>query len=272
MSRTVRDTAAAEALGWRLAMQAYTFREFTFFEAVDRAVSLALTCIEMYPGQALSPEQRELRAGHELPAAARAAVKEKLASAGVALVNYGVVALSVDEAESRQVFDFARDMGVETIVSEPPFDSLDTVEGLCEEYGINVAIHNHPKPGSRYWNPQAVLEACKGRGRRLGACADTGHWMRSGIRPLEAIRKLEGRIISLHLKDLNEFGTRRAHDVPWQAGQADVKAILAEIKAQRFRGVFSIEYEHNWTRNLPEIAECIAAFDRLARELGAGSR
>jgi hypothetical protein len=79
-------------------------------------------------------------------------------------------------------------MGIETIVSEPAFDAFDTVEKLCEEYKINVALHNHPSP-SPYWNCETVLKVCKGRSKRIGACADTGHWMRSKLNPLECIKK-----------------------------------------------------------------------------------
>ena len=123
-------------------------------------------------------------------------------------MNYGVCGLSKDEDASRKTFDFAKDMGIETIVSEPGPDAFDTSDKLCEEYRINVALHNHPKP-SRYWNPDTVLEVCKGRSKRIGACADTGHWMRSGLNPVEQLKKLEGRIISFHFKDLNKFGERR---------------------------------------------------------------
>jgi sugar phosphate isomerase/epimerase len=158
-------------------------------------------------------------------------------------------------------------MGIETIVSEPPEDAFDLVEKLCDEYKINVAIHNHPNP-SHYWNPDTVLKVCNGRSKRIGACADTGHWMRSGINPVEAVKKLKGRIISVHFKDLNEFGNLTAHDVVWGTGKANTGAILAELAQQNFKGVFSIEYEYNWLNSMPEIAGCISYFERTASELG----
>jgi sugar phosphate isomerase/epimerase len=63
-----------------------------------------------------------------------------------------------------------------------------------------------------------------------------------------ALKKLEGRIISFHFKDLNEMGPL-AHDMPWGQGKADVKALLKEIKRQGIKAVFSIEYEYNWDKN-----------------------
>ena len=122
-----------------------------------------------------------------------------------------------------------------------------------------------PKP-SRYWNPDTELEAFKGHSKRIGACCDTGHWLRSGVNQLEALKKLEGRIISFHFKDLNEAKIG-GHDVPWGTGVGDVKALLAEIKRQNVKAVFSIEYEHNWTNSVPEIAQCVEYFDKMAVEL-----
>ncbi len=258
----------AEKLGWRLGCQAYTFNRFSFHEAIEKIVSLGLHYVEMYPGQALSKDSPNLRTNESMSAQVRKDLKKKLADSGVKLVCYGVCGLSKDEDGSRRTFDFAKDMGIETIVSEPPDDAFDTIEKLCEEYSINVALHNHPRP-SKYWGPDVVLKACKGRSKRIGACADTGHWMRSELNPVECLKKLEGRIVSFHFKDLNKSG-RGAHDVPWGTGKGDAKAMLTEIHRQRFKGVFSIEYEHNWLNSLPEIAEAVKYFDKVATEL-AGS-
>jgi sugar phosphate isomerase/epimerase len=257
-------TPNAEKLGWRVACQAYSFNHFTFFEAIDKTAATGCKYIEAYPGQKLSPEKKDVVFDHNAPQDVLDAVKAKLAAAGVTLVNYGVVDLPADEAESRKVFDFAKKMGIETIVSEPEADAFDTIEKLVKEYGIKVAIHNHPKP-SKYWDPARVLAAAEGR-EGIGSCADTGHWMRSGVNPLEALQMLNGKIVSLHFKDLHEAG-KDGHDVVFGQGKADVKSLLAELKKQGFKGVFSIEYEYNWDDSVPEITQCVAAFDKFAAEL-----
>jgi len=258
--------AADGQKNWKLAMQAYSFNRFTFYEAIDKTKALDLRYIEGYPGHRLSKENPDVKADHNMSSQLKQQVKLKLQDAGIKLVNYGVVGLPNNEAECRKVFDFAREMGIETIVSEPPEEAFDLIEKLCEEYKINVAIHNHPKP-SHYWDPDTVLKVCQGRSTRIGACADTGHWMRSGINPLEALKKLQGRIISLHFKDLNEFGNPKAHDVIWGTGAGDAKALLAELARQNFKGVFSIEYEHNWLESMPEIKKSAEFFRKVAAEL-----
>jgi len=257
-AETAKGAPNAEKLGWRLGCQAYSFNQFTFFEAVDKNASVGLRYIEAYPGQRLSGEKPDVQIGESMSAEDRAVVKKKLSDANVKLVCFGVT------GASRRTFDFAKDMGIETIVSEPAFNAFDQLDKLCEEYGINIAIHNHPKP-SPYWNPDTVLKVCKGRSKRIGACADTGHWMRSEIKPIEALKKLQGRIISLHFKDLNQYGN--GHDVPWGTGEGDVKGMLREVYRQKFKGVFSIEYEYNWKNSLPEIAKCVEYFDKVAAEL-----
>jgi sugar phosphate isomerase/epimerase len=252
--------------GWRLAVQAWTFNHFTFSEAVEKVASLGFDWIEAYPGQQLRPGVSGVTMGPGLSSDERASLRQMLADAGVRLVNFGVVDMGKDEASCRKIFDFAQEMGIETIVAEPPEEMLDLVERLCKEYRIKVALHNHPKP-SPYWNPGRVLEVCKGRSAWIGSCSDIGHWIRSGIQPLEAIRKLGPRVLTMHFKDLNEFGTPEAHDVVWGTGVANVEAILRELDRQKYRGVFSIEYEYNWDNSLPDVRACGNAFNTIALSL-----
>ena len=203
-------------------------------------------------------------------------------AAGIKLVNIGVVQLPADEAQSRKVFEFAKKAGIDTLVAEPEPDALDTVEKLCKEYNIKVAIHDHPRP-SHYWNPETVLAAVKGRTPLMGACADVGHWVRSGLDPVECLKKLDGRIICLHFKDLvpdepvsgaakpavppKADAAKKMHDVPWGTGQSHAKAMMAELKRQHFHGAFCVEYEYHWSNSVPEIAECVKFFNATAAEL-----
>jgi sugar phosphate isomerase/epimerase len=208
--------------GWRLGIQAWTFNRYSFYEAIDKTASLGLDWIEAYPNQRLSDEHGDAKMGHDMAKELRKEVKQKLAESGVRLVNYGVVGLPNDEKQCRKVFDFAKDMGIETIVSEPPEDAFDMLDELCKEYKIKLAVHNHPKP-SHYWNPDTVLKVCKGRSKWIGACADTGHWVRSKLDPVECLKKLEGRIVSVHFKELID-----GHDTVWGTGAKRAEPLLKE--------------------------------------------
>jgi sugar phosphate isomerase/epimerase len=281
------DEQAESAEGrnaWRLGCQAYTFKEFTFEVAVKKMSSLGLQYVEMLPWQRLGERFADQRTDESMSVAVRRHLKRFLADHGVTLIHYGVCKLPHDEVVARKTFEFAQDLGVETLVAEPAFESLDMIERLCDEYQINVALHNHPWPSTywdyRYWNYRTILEHCRGRSKRIGACGDTGHWMRCGIEPLEAVKALEGRIISFHFKDLNrygKFGSRRgtpgadgdAHDVPWGTGAANVEAILAECHRQQLKTVLCVEYGYNFLNSSPEIAQSIEYYKKELADLGA---
>jgi sugar phosphate isomerase/epimerase len=96
----------------------------------------------------------------------------------------------------------------------------------------------------------------KNRDSRIGSCADIGHWVRSGIKPVDALRILRGHIISSHLKDLNEFSPN-GHDVPAGTGVSDIPAVLDKLHAMGFTGNISIEYEYRMEDSLPEVAQSI---------------
>ena len=134
------------------------------------------------------------------------------------------------------------------------------MEKLAKEYDVAVAFHNHPKqpnnPNYKVWDPQYVADLVRDRDPLIGACADTGHWARSGLEPVECLKILRGRVISSHLKDLNRMG-EGAHDVPYGTGVCNIAGVLDELKAQGFAGNISIEYEHDWEQNVPAVAQCI---------------
>jgi sugar phosphate isomerase/epimerase len=262
-----QEQTPAGKLGWQLAIHSYTFQKFSIFDAIDKSAALGVKYMSISGGLMLDGTNRITTV--DLSDIDRAAIDKKLRADGFGnFVNIGVVQLPADEAKSRKVFEFAKKWGINVLVAEPELNALDTVEKLCKEYNIKVAIHDHPRGRSIYWNPDAVLSAIKGRTPLMGACADVGHWMRSGLDPLECIRKLNGHIICLHFKDLNEMGPD-AHDVPWGTGVGKSKEIMAELKRQHFHGAFCVEYEYHWTNSSPEIAQCVKFWNDTCAELAA---
>jgi len=243
-----------------LGCQAYTFNRFSVFEAIEKTAQAGGRVIEFFPGQKLSADQPDVKWDHNATDDVIEKVKAKLAQHHIKAVNYGVVGIPKDEAQARKIFEFAKKLGLYGVTTES-VDAIDTIEKLVKEYDIRVGFHDHPKradnPNYRMWDPNYVLSVVKERDHRIGSCADTGHWVRSGLKPVECLRILKGRIISSHLKDLNEFGKPEAHDLPYGAGVSDVPAILDELKRQGFQGNISIEYEHNWEHSVPEVAQCI---------------
>ena len=190
----------------------------------------------------------------------RKEILDLASSKGVKIVGSGVFVPS-DSSEWEKEFEFAKAMGLEYISAEPPMADWDLVEKLSDKYGIAVSVHNHPKP-STYWTPDSLLSAVSSRSSRLGSCADVGHWKRCGLDHLDCLRKLDGRIISLHFKDIApEDAEGVPHDVIWGTGVLDVPSMLRILKDQGFKGYFAIEYEYNWDNSVPDIKKCIEYFN-----------
>jgi sugar phosphate isomerase/epimerase len=245
--------------GFALGCQAWTFNNFTVVEAIQKTAEAGGKVIEFYPGQKLSPEQPEVKFDQNASPETIALVKAQLEKSGIRAVNYGVVDIPKDEAGARKIFEFAKNFGLYGITTES-VGSLDTIEKLVKEYDIRVGFHDHPRqplnPSYKNWDPNYILSIVKDRDPRIGATADTGHWLRSGLDPVECLKILQGRIISAHLKDLNEKSLT-AHDVPYGTGVANIPAILDELKRQGFDGNISIEYEYHWQTSVPEVAQCV---------------
>ena len=245
---------------WKLGVQVWSFNRFTLFEAIDKTRSLGLDWVQVYPGQKVSKEM-DAPFGRSLSTQKRQQVKDKLREANVSIVAFGVVGIPTDESDARALFEFAKEMDIGILASEPKAEQFDLIDALCVEYQIKLAIHNHPKP-SHYWNPDTVLQACEGRSRWIGACADVGHWVRSGLDPVQCLKKLEGRIHDIHIKEIDE-----GHDVVWGTGQGRIKGILEELHRQSYQGTFSIEYEGNLKDKVPYIRESIRHFNSVASTL-----
>jgi type 1 glutamine amidotransferase/sugar phosphate isomerase/epimerase len=258
---------AQEKLGWRLGIEAYTFHKFTMFEAIEKTAQLGLPFVGGLSFQKVSQEIPK-NFDPQLTDDELRQIRLKLDAGGVRLLTYYIHNIPGDEAGCRRVFEFGRKMGIETFMSEPAPEALDTIEKFADAYDINVALHNHDRKGSPfYWQPDGVLKACAGRSKRLGACADLGYWMRSGIDPLEALRKLKGRLITVQMHDLNEL-TPQGHDVPWGAGVGKTEEFVREMRRLGIKPtMFGLEYSHNWLNSLPEIARCAEFFNDLSLKI-----
>jgi sugar phosphate isomerase/epimerase len=259
-SSTLAKEYPETKLGWKLGSQAYTFKNFTFVEALRKIDSCDLKYVE---GSSVLDIGGGIagKLDYHMSAATREQVLQKMKERGIKMAGYGV-STGTSEADWRQLFDFAKAMGIETITSEPKLSDMPLLSKLCDEYKINIAIHNHPKP-SPYWNPEAVLSAIKGQSSRIGSCADIGHWVRSGLDPVECLKKLNGHVLHSHMKDLNEKGVLEAHDVIWGTGVSNIAGVVQELKRQHFKGMISAEYEYHWNNSGPEVAASAANLRKM---------
>jgi len=237
----------------------YTFDRFNLFDSLEKTAQAGGSVVELSAKPSLSKEEPNVPFDYHASLEVIQKAKAKLAECHLKAVTYAVIPFPAEEADGRKLFEFAKTMGLRAIVTESP-ELIDRIEKLAKEYDIMVGFHDHPRrpndPRYKMWDPNYVLSLVKDRDWRLGACADTGHWVRSGLKPAECLRILKGRIVCSHLKDLDRMA-REAHDVPYGTGVSDIPAILDELKSQGFEGSLSIEYEYDWENSLPEVAQCI---------------
>lgn len=254
-----------EKQGWHLSMQSYTFHLFTVMESLDKTQELGLRFIEIYPGQRMGDGFGETVFGYQLDGDQQKKLKEEAASRNITIISSGVWTAQREEWE--HIFSFAKDMGMEFISAEPAREDWDVVEELAKKQNIKVAVHNHPSENS-YWKPEILLGSIGGRDGLLGACVDVGHYKRMGLDPIPSMQQLDGKIISLHFKDIAPQGeTQSLEDVVWGQGILNVKGMMEELKRQNFKGYFTIEYEADWENNLPRITQSIEYFNQVAEEI-----
>jgi type 1 glutamine amidotransferase len=139
---------AQEQLGWRLGLVPSAARDWTLFEAIDRAAELGLLYIGGSNRQIVSGDISKSFEG-QLNDEEMKRIRLKLDAAAVRLLTYRVEALPSDEGGCRRILQFCRKMGIEAIITEPANDASDVVKRLCEECGIRHAGQTARMPRDR---------------------------------------------------------------------------------------------------------------------------
>ena len=178
-AEAAKGALLAERLGWRLACNAYSFNKLTFYETIGKVAALGLKYTVGFNWQKLDPQKPGAVFSEQMSATERQETKKRLSDAGIKMPACYCRKLAEADA-CRRLFEFCREMGIEMIEGEPPFEAYDMLEKLCDEYQISLAVHNHAKP-SPNWEPETLLKIFQGRSRRIGACCDTGHWSGPGF-------------------------------------------------------------------------------------------
>ena len=244
-----RGRAAADGGELNLGIQMYSLRGYPVDEALGHVKDLGLKVIEFYPGMFPVTDDQ----------AAIDAMKDKVSALGLTMSAYGVNRFTKDAAANRKLFAFAKAAGIPILGADPDPDSFASLDDLVKEFDIRIAIHNHG-PTHRYNKAIDVLHAVEKYDPRIGACADLGHYLRSGEQPTEVIRLLAGRLYGIHLKDFAEMQDKTKGVILGQ-GHIDVPAVFAALEQAKFPadGALSIEYEENPKNPLAEIRACIEA-------------
>lgn len=236
-----------EAVG----VQSYTYRRFTALGTLEQAQRAGVVAIEVWPGH-LPPDGEE---------AAIASYQEAAQKAGIRVVGYGVIQLG---AGAESALRLAARLGCSYVsVDVDPQNTSAIASGiqLAKELGLRLGIHNHG-PGHHYSTVDTVLSVLEHQDAALGACVDTGHFLRAGQDPAAAIHALGSRICGVHLKDFLEDGT----EVLPGRGRLELTSVLRALRDVGFNDPAVIEYESDPGNPTPAVrASSTAIRAALAR-------
>ncbi|QHT65445.1 sugar phosphate isomerase/epimerase [Rhodocytophaga rosea] len=273
---TTQDTASADssstpaatqnvANDWKFGVALWTFHTFNFPDALAKVDSADLTYIEPNTFHKTGPELKDSLI-LQLSPSGIAKLRTMIDQKGLKAESVYIVGDSTVLSWKKQ-FEIAKQLGAKFVTAEPPTKMWDSVDSLAGAYGMKVAIHEHWKGTSQYWHPDSVLAAIKDH-PNFGACADLGHWPKSGINPVDAVKKLSGHIIGVHLKDIAAFNNPKLVDVPVGTGVVDFPAVFDELKKQNFNGHIYIERDaEDLPSNLPSVIQTVKYYNDQVNRL-----
>jgi len=245
--------------GFKMCIQSYSLRGFDGKTAMQHTQKLGLKYWESFRNHI------PMDTAPEKVAAAKALLKEH----GITLLAFGVEGFNDNEGAARKAFDFAKAMGVMSISADPQKNkaTFDLLDKLVAEYDIAIAIHNHG-PKASYDKVTDVLTWVKDRHPKIGACVDTGHYVRSDEDPVEVIEKLGKRVFGVHLKDFK--GPAGQDKRPTILGEGNLRLVetLKALKKLDYKYSLSLEYEESPKDPIADIELCLKAVRDAIKKIG----
>lgn len=248
-------TAQAANKHRKIAVQTYTFRNYTLEKTLEMLKTMPIDGVECYPGQLLSEKFPKVKVGTDMPQEARDYMKKLFKDSGIKMVAFGVVSSNStkDEKGIEQTCKFAKEMGADRVLSENPVARFPLWEKIGKKYGITMCLHHHSMSSSnQYWEPMVLAKYTSGF-ENVSGNPDIGHWSLCAIEPIGALKSLKGKYASLHFKDQKDFGVPVNQCVAIGTGAYDMKGILAELDRQGFDGFLTLENENIASGPMPTI-------------------
>jgi len=252
LSFAAAPAAAKAADPWRglkVGVATYTLRDLAIEQAIQGVKRVGLKYVS------IKNVKNHIDLSQE--AAERKQRARMFRDAGLIPLSVGNVSMRSGEADIRKAFEYARDIGVPTIVCAPSLDAIPFLDKMVKEFDLRLAIHNHgPEDKGFFPSPYDVMRAVEKYDRRIGLCIDVGHTARAGVDPAESILKCQERLYDCHLKDISALGNR---NTPIEGGRGilDLKSILAALLKINYQGLVGFEYEKDAKDPVPGLAETV---------------
>ena len=241
----------------KVAVQTYTFSELPLDELIPVLKQVGVDCIGASGGLKLSKKYPDVRFNPSMSEEQKAYAHKILEGAKIKVISYGVVG-SKTRGDVENLCKFAQEFGCPVVITEDKPEQFPFWEEIGPQYGVKMAVHNHAYnnyKSNAYFYPRLVEMLIRPY-KNIYACADNGHWIRSGLNTIEGHNILKGKLAAIHFKDMNKFDDLGARCVPFGTGVADMKRVLENLDVQGYDGYFVIEYEG--TRNpVKEVKKCV---------------
>ncbi|MEO2047608.1 MAG: sugar phosphate isomerase/epimerase [Pirellulales bacterium] len=259
LSAQIKGNQAGNIGRFSIGIQSYSLRGFSAEEAIRHSRDLGFAHIEFYPAHF----------SQNATVAEIVQMKKTMSDADMKMLGHGVHAFSADHESNRKLFKFAKAVGLRCLSADPSPDSFESLDRLVKEFDIRIAIHNHG-PRHRYNKATDVLGACEPYDLRIGACADLGHYIRSGEDAVQVIRLLGKRLHGIHLKDFADMQDVTAGVILGE-GHLDVEGVFAALAKVNFPtdGCLSLEYEENEDNPIDDIRQCMEIARKAAAKVSA---
>jgi type 1 glutamine amidotransferase/sugar phosphate isomerase/epimerase len=229
-------SAANAIVGWKAAAAAGSFRDLTFHDAAAKVDALGLANVIGGNTQNVSHEIPK-KLDYRLAPGELEAVRDRLAALNMRMPGYFTTEVPKSESGARKLFEFAKSLGVETIVCSPEPALLPMLEKLADEFSINVALFNASSKDTAYANPTALSRTLASRSKRLGAAVDTGNWLAAGVKPLDGLAALGERILAVNLRDHSTLDPA-GRDVTLGTGAGAIPEFLTQMAATGLKPSF----------------------------------
>ena len=228
--------------GLKLGLTTYTLRKFSLEQAIAMTQEAGLKHISL----------KDMHLPLKSTRAERQEAHKKIEAANLVLMGGGVISIKNNEQQIRDVFDYARDAGMPTIICSPDPAALDTVEQFAKQFDLRIAIHNHGPGDKLYPSPLDALRHVKERDARMGLCMDVGHTVRNGEDPVAAIEKCGGRLHDFHMKDVTAANDKGAA-IEVGKGVIDIPAVLKALIRIKYPYHVALEYEAHADDPMPGV-------------------
>ena len=170
------------------------------------------------------------------------------------------------DEELDYVFNACKALGAKGITTEISEETAKRLEPFAEKHNLYVIFHNHGQPGDPNFSFDKVLAI----GPKLMLNLDCGHYFgATGLNPVDLIKRLHNRIVSLHIKDkTGPYAADPNKNQPWGSGETPVGEILQLLKKEKWPIEADIELEYTVPAGsdaVKEVTKCVE-FCRAALE------